>query len=110
VTPFTVDWDMTDKNNIGVTVISHDSEDRTMVQEWLPAGCCKRDIHHTGANHLQLGNLTTISAHCEQFNKYECFGSTIFCFKYGWWVLPDGDQMTYWGEVTPLILTSAHAE
>ena len=97
VTPFTVYCNMTDKNTIGVTVISHDSEDRTQVQGCLPAGCYQRDIHYTGANFLQLGKLTSTSTHCEQFIKYECFGSLIFRFKYGWWVSRDGDQMTYWG-------------
>jgi len=99
VTPFIVDCDMTNKNNIGVTVISHDSEDRTLVQGCWPAGCYKRDIHYIGANHLQLGNLTTISAHCEQFIKYECHGSRLLRDgnMFGWWVSRDGDQMTYWG-------------
>ena len=33
MTPFTVFCNMTDKNKVGVTVISHDSEDRTLVRE-----------------------------------------------------------------------------
>ena len=82
VTSFTVFCNMTDKNNIGVTVISHDSEDRTLVQGCLAKGCYKRDIHYIGANFLQLGNLTTISAHCKHCIKYECFGSMIFRSKY----------------------------
>ena len=99
VTPFTVDCDMIDKNSIGVTVISHDSEDRTLVQGCEPAGCYKRDIHYTGANLLQLRNLTTISAHCEQFIKYECHSSMLLenGNMQGWWVSRDGDNMTYWG-------------
>ena len=97
MTPFTVDCDMTDKNNIGMTVISHDSEDRTLVQGCLLAGCYKRDVHYTEANLLQLGSLAAISAHCQQFIKYECFGSRIFRSKKGWWVSRDGDQMAYWG-------------
>ena len=97
VAPFTVYCDMTDKKNIGVTVISHDSEDRTLVQACTPVGCYQRDIHYTGANFLQLGNLTTISAHCEQFIRYECFGSMIFRSKYSWWVSRHEDQVTYWG-------------
>ena len=97
VIPFTVHCDMTDKNTIGVTVISHDSEDRALVQGCEPNGCYQRDIHYTGASFLQLGNLTTISAHCEQFIKYECFGSRIFRSRFGWWVSRDGDQMMYWG-------------
>ena len=97
--PFTVYCDMTDKNNIGVTVISHDSEDRTQVQGCEPKGCYQRDIHYTGANFLQLGNLTTTSAHCEQFIKFECHHTLLLENGHmtGWWVSRDGDQMTYWG-------------
>ena len=97
--PFTVYCDLTDKNNIGVTVISHDSEDRTLVQGCELEGCYRRDIHYTGTNFLQLGNLTTISAHCEQFIKYECHDSVLLYNggMFGWWVSRDGDQMTYWG-------------
>ena len=99
VTLFTVYCDMTDKNTIGVTVISHDSENRTLVQGCDPKGCYQRDIHYTGANFLQLGNLTTISAHCEQFIKFECHNAVLLYNgrMFGWWVSRDGDQMTYWG-------------
>ncbi|KAL9951911.1 hypothetical protein ACROYT_G044657 [Oculina patagonica] len=99
VTTFTVDCDMTDKNKVGVTVISHDSEDRTYVTGCEPSGCYKRDIHYTGADLLQLGNLTAISAHCEQFIKYECYGSRLLYNgdMYGWGLSRDGDNMTYWG-------------
>ncbi|KAL9951849.1 hypothetical protein ACROYT_G044585 [Oculina patagonica] len=78
-------------------VISHDSEDRTHVTGCSPQGCYKRDIHYTGADLLQLGSLAAISAHCEQFIKYECHGSRLFRNMYGWWVSRDGDKMTYWG-------------
>ena len=90
---------MTDKNNIGVTVISHDSEDTTLVEGCEPKGCYQRDIHYTGANFLQLGNLTSISTHCEQFIKYECHHASLLNngLMESWWVSRDGDQMTYWG-------------
>jgi len=99
VIAFTVDCDMTDKNNVGVTVISHDSENTTLVQGCEPKGCYKRDIHYTGTNLLQLGKLTAISAHCEQFIKYECHHSMLLRNgnMFGWWVSRDGDKMTYWG-------------
>ena len=98
MTPFTVDCDMTDKNNVGVTVISHDSENRTLVQGYDPAGSYKRDINYTRADLLQLGNLTAISAHCEQFIKYECYHSRLYNGDmFGWWVSRDGENMTYWG-------------
>ena len=97
MTPFIVYCDMTDKNNIGVTVISHDSENKTQVQGCEPAGCYRRDIHYSGANFLQLGNLTTISAHCEQFIKYECNQAMLLRNGNGWWVSRDGHNVTYWG-------------
>ncbi|KAL9951902.1 hypothetical protein ACROYT_G044647 [Oculina patagonica] len=99
VTPFTVDCDMIDKNKVGVTVISHDSEDRTYVTGCEARGCYKRDIHYNGADLHQLGNLTAICAHCEQFIKYECYGSRLLYNgdMYGWGLSRDGDNMTYWG-------------
>ena len=99
MTPFTVHCDMTDKNKVGVTVVSHDSEDRILVIGYEDPGSYKRDIQYTGANLLQLGNLTAISAHCEQFIKYDCYDSRLLLdnYMYGWWVSRDGDDMTYWG-------------
>ena len=99
VTSFSVDCDMNDKNNVGITIISHDSEDRTRVKGCDPKGCYKRDIHYTGADFLQLGNLTAISAHCEQFIKYECDHSKLLNNgdMNGWLVSRRGDKMTYWG-------------
>ena len=41
--PFSVYCDMKDKNGIGVTVISHDSESRT----YVPCQNRLRDIHYT---------------------------------------------------------------
>ena len=99
LTPFTVHCNMTDRNKVGVTVISHDSEDRTLVQGYDPRGSYKRDIHYIRASLLQLGNLMAISAHCEQFIKYECYDSMLLLNgnMFGWWVSRDGDKMTYWG-------------
>ena len=90
---------MNDKNNVGVAVISHDSEDRTLVQGCSSRGCYSRDIQYIGANLHQLGNLTAISAHCEQFIKYECYNSMLLLNSdmFGWWVSRDGEKMTYWG-------------
>jgi len=96
--PFTVFCDMTDKNGVGVTVISHDSESRTHVQGCEPAGCYSRDIHYTGASLSQLASLTRVSSQCDQFIKYECHGSGFwFHSPYGWWVSRDSTKMTNWG-------------
>ena len=48
--PFTVYYDMSDKNGVGVTVISHDSESRKHVKGCEPKGCYSRDIRYTGAS------------------------------------------------------------
>ena len=94
---------MSDKNGVGVTVISHDSESRTHVQGFESPGSYSRDIHYTGASFSQLASLTRVSSHCEQFIKYECYhsfiarGGTIFT----WWVSRDSTKMTYWGGASP---------
>ncbi|KAL9975035.1 hypothetical protein ACROYT_G012151 [Oculina patagonica] len=75
--PFTVYCDMSDKNGVGVTVVSHDSESRTHVNGYSSPGSYSRDIHYSGASLSQLASLTSVSSHCEQFIKYECYHSYI---------------------------------
>ena len=101
--PFNVSCDMTDKNGVGVTVISHDSENRTSVNGYEDMGSYSRDVHYTGASLSQLASLTRVSSHCEQFIKYECHHS-VFVYKnqrFGWWVSRDATKMTYWGGASP---------
>ena len=94
--------DMTDKKGVGVTVISHDSESRTNVRGYEDKGSYKRDIHYKGASLSQLASLTSVSSHCEQFIKYECYHSGLwFNSPYGWWVSRDSSKMTYWGGASP---------
>jgi len=101
--PFTVYCDMDDKNGVGVTVISHDSESRTHVHGYGGVGSYSRDIHYTGASLSQLASLTRVSSHCEQFIKYECYNSVMFTRyrAYAWWVSRDSSKMTYWGGASP---------
>ena len=97
--PFNVYCDMTAKNGVGVTVISHDSESRTYVKGYEAQGSYSRDIRYTGASLSQLASLTRVSSNCEQFIKYECTGSALLHngqFN-GWWVSRDAAKMTYWG-------------
>ena len=101
VTPFTVFCNMTEKNGVGVTVISHDSEDRTSVLGFDPSGSYSRDVNYQGASLLQLENLVAVSAQCEQFIKYECIASVLIGHSVGWWVSRDGTRMNYWGGATP---------
>ena len=97
--PFTVHCDMIDKNGVGVTVISHNSESRTYVKGYSGRGSYSRDIRYTGASLSQLASLTRVSSHCEQFIKYECHHSILLYNNYlfGWWVSRDSTKMTYWG-------------
>ena len=99
--PFTVFCDMSDKAGVGVTVISHDSETRTLVDGCEPKGCYSRDVTYTGASLAQLASLTRVSSHCEQFIKYECYSSVLLENGYGWLVSRDGTKMTYWGGASP---------
>ena len=100
--PFTVYCDMSDKNGVGVTVISHDSESRTLVDGYNAHGSYSRSIHYSGASLTQLASLTEVSLHCEQFIKYECYGSFIYKGNIGsWWVSRDSRQMRYWGGASP---------
>ncbi|XP_029192830.2 neurexin-4-like [Acropora millepora] len=102
--PFNVTCNMTDKNGVGVTVISHDSENRTLVDGCEKRGCYSRDVNYTGASLSQLASLTNVSSHCEQFIKYECFHSVLLfnaVYHYGWWESRDSKVMTYWGGARP---------
>ena len=92
--------DMTSKNGVGVTVIEHDSESRTRVEEYHLPGSYKRKIKY----YISMEQIVVImkqSKNCEQFIKYECYDSA---FRYNsagtyqsWWVSRQGSQMNYWG-------------
>ena len=63
--PFTVYCDMTDKNGVGVTIVGHDSETRTLVNGYEAAGSYVRHVHYIGAgltNVPQLVGLLDMSA------------------------------------------------
>ena len=94
---------MSDKNGVGVTVISHDSESRNLVTGCDFPGCYSRDIDYTGASISQLASLISVSLHCEQFIKYECKGSALNYNNrtFGWWVSRDGQRTDYWGGASP---------
>ena len=97
---------MSDKNEIGVTVISHGSKDKTLVDGYEVGGSYSRDIHYNGANMPQLVSLINVSLFCEQLIKYECFSSNMEfafgCHVIQWKGLTGVEQL--------LIVVSAHAE
>ena len=98
--PFTVHCDMTDRESIGVTVVSHDSEKRTHVDGFEDAGSYSRDIQYIGASLSQLKGLTEASKRCEQFIKFECWSALLSKNDHGYWLSRDGEKMRYWGGAT----------
>ena len=99
--PFEVFCNMTMENGRGVTVISHDSEARTLVDGFDPRGSYSRDVSYTGATLSQIVGLISVSAGCRQFIKYECIESSLLKGGEGWWVSRDGSGMKYWGGAPP---------
>ena len=95
--PFQVYCNMTDKDGIGVTVISHDSENRTRVTSCSADGCYSRDVNYIGVSFSQLTALTDVSTYCEQFISYECKASKLFAGNKAWWVSRQGLKMDHWG-------------
>mgnify|MGYP007020682600 CR=1 FL=1 len=57
--------------------MSHDSENRTLVDAYEAEGSYSRNIYYKGANISQLVSLINISQQNEQFIKYECLDSTM---------------------------------
>ena len=68
---FVVYCDMEDKNAVGVTVISHDSEQRGHVTGCQPKGCFSRDVTYKGSTPSQLVSLARVTSQCEQFIMFE---------------------------------------
>ena len=95
--PFEVYCNMVEKGGVGVTVISHDTENTTHVTGCDPPGCYSRDVHYKGANPTQLAALANLSSHCEQFIRYDCRKSILLFRGRAWWVSRQGIRMDYWG-------------
>ena len=91
--------DMTSKNGVGVTVIGHDSESRTLVKGYNPRGSYRRKINYD-ISMEQIVAIVKQSMNCEQFIKYQCHDSVLLYDinnLYGWWVSRQGSKMNYWG-------------
>ena len=87
---------MTSKNGVGVTVIGHDSESRTLVNGYETGSSYKRKISYD-ISVKQIAAIIKQSRNCEQFIKYECHNSQLLAGPHGWWVSRQGSQMNYWG-------------
>lgn len=105
--PFLVYCDMNDKGGVGVTAVSHDSEETTRVHGLEPRGSYRRDVNYVNASIAQIKGLIDHSQECQQFLKYKCKNSILTDFTtnyatnfFAWWVSRDGQKMTYWGGVS----------
>ena len=98
---FKVFCNMTMYNDNGVTVISHDSENRTLVDGYEAGGSYSRIVTYTGVNAAQIATLVRISRECFQFIKFECYEVELFGRDMAWWVSRDGEKMNYWGGADP---------
>ena len=96
VSPIQVYCDMKSKNGRGVTIISHDSEAKTLVNGYDPPGSYVRKIKYSVSKE-HLKELVKVSSKCEQFIKYECKNSVIS--DHGCWVSLEGKKMKNWGGV-----------
>ena len=54
---FSVYCDMIDKNRVGVTILSHDSEDRTLVDGFEEKGLCAKCSLHRGRSEQCRANI-----------------------------------------------------
>lgn len=93
--------DMDSRPGKGLTVMSHDSEDRTHVNGVDGHGEYKRRIKYN-IPMSQVKQIVKLSTNCEQFIRYQCKDSLLWLYTttpYGWWVSVDGKKMRNWGGV-----------
>ena len=81
--------------NGGVTVIGHDSENRTHVANFNAPGSYRRIVNYSSTSLPQIIRLRSISIECTQYIEYDCKHSRLK--EFAWWLNPDGDARTYWG-------------
>ncbi|XP_006816028.1 contactin-associated protein-like 4 [Saccoglossus kowalevskii] len=107
--PFQVYCDMEDIQELATVEVSHDSEERTQVKNFGPAGSYRRTIDYYKISMEQLGAMIDNSESCSQSIKYECRNSRLLNSPleneddkpYGWWVSRNNDNMHYWGGAGP---------
>ena len=80
-----------------MTVVSHDAENRTRVDDCNNDGCYSRNVSYSNVSFSQLAALTNVSTYCEQFISYECKKSKLLSGGSAWWVSRQGLRMDHWG-------------
>ena len=101
--PVSAYCNMTGKDGLAGTHVSHDSETRTHVNHFEASLSYARNITYN-TSMAQIIALMNLSHNCEQFIKYECHHSIILFYQnklHASWVSRDGVKMTYWGGASP---------
>ncbi|XP_066579529.1 uncharacterized protein LOC136770941 [Amia ocellicauda] len=96
VAQFEVHCDMTSDPLTGVTLVSHDSENRLRAAPCEDKGCYRREVQYE-AGLAQLKALTQISKSCQQYVKLDCRHTRFIQAGWGWWVSWDGQKRFDWG-------------
>ena len=92
-----------DMNKNGLTIVSHDSERKIMVDGYEDRGSYDRKIIYDMPSNL-LEALVEKASWCEQYIRYDCRNSILGMGshsgnQYGWWVSAKGRKMQNWGGV-----------
>nr|XP_039262069.1 uncharacterized protein LOC120338192 [Styela clava] len=101
IPPFQVYCDMTSDPEWAVTMLGHDSEERTYVRGCQDPGCFSHDVTYD-QTWEQIQAVMWTSRSCQQYLSYECLGSMMFSYNdYAWWVSRDGEEQHYWAGADP---------
>ena len=96
-----VSCNMTGRNGQAGTMVSHNSEAKTLVDGYEARLSYARDIRYSIAK-KQILALIMLSDHCEQFIRYDCFNSIFGSGNnFAAWESRNGEIMTYWGGAGP---------
>ena len=74
---------MTSKNEVGVTVIGHDSESETLVKGYEAFQSYKRAIQYD-LTMQQIVAVINEPTSCEQFISYKCYQFTLLEYRLIW--------------------------
>ncbi|XP_064597834.1 LOW QUALITY PROTEIN: uncharacterized protein LOC135464334 [Liolophura sinensis] len=77
VSPFPVVCDMVEDRPIGITIVGHDNEDTTTVDNAEDPGSFTKDITYIEASTEQLEALTDASSYCSQEMAISCIQATL---------------------------------
>nr|XP_039261533.1 contactin-associated protein-like 2 [Styela clava] len=101
IPPFQVYCNMTSDPEWAVTMLGHNSEERTYVYGCQDPGCFSHNITYN-QTWEQIQAVMWTSRSCQQYLSYECLGSMLFSYNdYAWWVSRDGEEQHYWAGADP---------